>query len=138
MIFDTIFPRGTRLPGPDEPPLLAERRYRPAHNVGHFRYLEASQVDGGGKPQGDIAMWDEIWFPFDPVLASQPDLTRASVGRSDAVADEEIEERYVCTGAGTLSVTIRNVTARYQREYAIGRWAPTAGPIAPVRRRRSR
>jgi molecular chaperone DnaK (HSP70) len=138
MIFDTIFPRGTRLPGPDEPPLLAERRYRPAHNVGHFRYLEASQVDGGGKPKGDLAMWDEIWFPFDPVLASQPDLTRASVGRSDAVADVEIEERYVCTGAGTLSVTIRNVTARYQREYAIGRWAPTAGPIAPVKRRRSR
>ncbi|HKW92320.1 MAG TPA: Hsp70 family protein [Methylomirabilota bacterium] len=138
MIFDIIFPRGTRLPGPEEPPLLVERRYRPAHNIGHFRYLEASQVDGGGKPQGDIAVWDEIWFPFDPALAAQPDLTRASVGRSDAVADQEIEERYACAGAGTLSVTIRNVTARYQREYAIGRWAPTGGLVASVKRRRSR
>jgi molecular chaperone DnaK (HSP70) len=139
MVFDTIFPRGTRLPGPGEPPLAVERRYRPAHNVGHFRYLEASHVDWEGQPQGDIAVWDEVWFPFEPALVSQPDLQRVSVARSDAAAGQELEERYVCTAGGTVGVTIRNVTARYEREYAIGRWAPTAAPtVAPGRRRRHR
>lgn len=139
MVFDTIFPRGTRLPGPGEPPLAVERRYRPAHNVGHFRYLEASHVDGEGQPQGDIAVWDEVWFPFDPALASHPDLQRVPVARFDAAAGQELEECYVCTAAGTVGVTIRNVTAQYEREYAIGRWAPTAAPmVAPGKRRRHR
>jgi len=139
MVFDTIFPRGTRLPGPGEPPLAVERRYRPAHNVGHFRYLEASHVDGEGQPQGDIAVWDEVWFPFDPALGSHPDLQRVPVARFDAAAGQELEECYVCTAAGTVGVTIRNVTAQYEREYAIGRWAPTAAPtVAPGKRRRHR
>jgi molecular chaperone DnaK len=139
VVFDVIFPRGTRLPGAGEPPLTVERRYRPAHNVGHFRYLEAGHVDGEGQPRGDITVWDEIWFPFDPALVSHPDIRRASVAHSDVAGDQEIEERYVCTAAGTVAVTVRNVTARYQREYAIGRWAATAvPPVAPARRRRHR
>lgn len=139
MVFDVVFPRGTRLPGPGEPPLAVERRYRPAHNVGHFRYLEAGHVDREGQPQGDIAVWDEVWFPFDPALVSHPDLQRVPVARSDAAAGQELDERYVCTAAGTVGVTIRNVTAHYEREYAIGRWAPTAAPtVTPGRRRRHR
>ncbi len=137
MVFDVIFPRGTRLPGPSEPPLAGARRYRPVHNVGHFRYLEASHVDEDGQPQGDLAEWDEIWFPFDPALVFHPDLPRASVARSDVAAGQEIEERYECTAAGTVAVTVRNVTAQYQRGYDIGRWAPTVAPaVAPAKRRR--
>ncbi len=137
MVFDVIFPRGTRLPGPGEPPLAVARRYRPVHNVGHFRYLEASHVEGA-QPRGDLAVWDEVWFPFDAALVSHPDLRRASVARSDTAAGPEIEERYECTAAGTVAVTIRNVTAQYQREYAIGRWAPAAAPLLPPARRRRR
>jgi hypothetical protein len=137
MVFDVIFPRGTRLPGPGEPPLSVERHYHPAHNVGHFRYLEASHVDGEGRPQGDIAVWDEVWFPFDPLLASDPDLPWASVVASDTAASQEIEEHYACSAAGTVAVTIRNVTAQYQREYTLGRWAPPAAPtILPTNSRR--
>src|ERR1700722_15118228 len=69
MVFDSIFPRGTRLPGAGEPPLSVRRRYRPVHNVGDFRYLEASTVGDDGQPSGDITVWDEILFPFDPALA---------------------------------------------------------------------
>ncbi len=139
MVFDVIFPRGTRLPSPDEPSPTVERRYQPTHNVGHFRYLEASHVDGDGLPQGDIAVWDEVWFPFDPALVSNPDLRRVSVVRSDVAASQEIEERYVCTATGTVAVTICNVTAQYERRYAVGRWAPTAVPaVAPARRQRRR
>jgi hypothetical protein len=139
MVFDVIWPRGTRLPSPGEPRLTVERRYRPAHNVGHFRYLEASHVDGEGQPVGDLAVWDEVWFPFDPALAAHPDLPKASVAHSDVAAGHEIEECYACTAAGTVAVTIRNVTVQYQREYAIGRWAPTTAPaVAPAKRRRRR
>ena len=139
MVFDVIFPRGTRLPSPGDPPLVVERRYRPTHNLGHFRYLEASHLDGRGQPQGDLAVWDEIWFPFDPALATHPDLRKAGVAPSDVAAGQEIEERYACTAAGTLAVTIRNVTGEYEREYAIGRWASPAAPaVAPPGRRRRR
>jgi hypothetical protein len=107
--------------------------------VGHFRYLEASHVDGEGRPQGDIAVWDEVWFPFDPLLASHPDLPWASVVPSDTAASQEIEEHYACSAAGTVAVTIRNVTAQYQREYTIGRWARPAAPtVLPTKSRRRR
>ena len=71
MIFDPIFPRGTRLPGAAEPPLTVRRRYQPVHNVGDFRYLEASHVAEDAQPSGDITVWDEILFPFDPALADR-------------------------------------------------------------------
>lgn len=139
MVCDVIFPRGTRLPGQSEPPLSVERHYHPVHNVGHFRYLEASQVDGEGRPQGDIAVWDEVWFPFDPSLAAHPDLRRASVDPSDTAASQDIEEHYACSAAGTVAVTIRNVTAQYQRDYTIGRWAPPTAPVVlPAKSRRRR
>jgi molecular chaperone DnaK (HSP70) len=139
IVCDVIFPRGTRLPGPGDPPLSVGRHYQPAHNVGHFRYLEATHVDWEGRPQGDVAVWDEIWFPFDPSLASHPDLPRASVVPSDTVATLEIEERYACSAAGTVAVTIRNVTAQYQREYTIGRSAPAVAPaVLPTKGRRRR
>jgi molecular chaperone DnaK (HSP70) len=139
MVFDVIFPHGTRLPAPGDPPLAVRRRYRPVHNVGHFRYLEASQLDGTGQPVGDIAVWDEVWFPLDPALEPVSDLARAPVARSEAAASQQIEEHYACQATGTLAVTIRNLTARYAREYTLGRWSgtPAAVPV-PVRKRRRR
>jgi hypothetical protein len=138
-VFDVIFPRGTRLPGPGESPITVRRRYGPVHNVGHFRYLEASHLDPGGQPAGDIAVWDEVWFPLDPGLEEHPDLTRAPVEKSVAAASQEIEERYACNAAGTLAVTIHNLTSQHVREYALGRWSgkPAAVP-APARKRRRR
>jgi molecular chaperone DnaK (HSP70) len=44
MIFDPIFPKSTTLPRPGQPPLRATRSYHPAHNVGHFRFLECSAL----------------------------------------------------------------------------------------------
>ena len=138
-LFDVIFASGTRLPAPGTAPLAAARQYRPAHNVGHFRYLEASQVDGAGRPTGDISVWDEVWFPFDPAFRVESDLALAQVRRSDAVAGQEIEERYAVSAAGTLAVTIENLTARYEREYTLGRRAAPATPVpVPGRKRRAR
>ncbi len=96
MIFDAIFPRATRLRAAGDPPLCVRRRYRPVHNVGDFRYLEASQVGEDGQPSGDIAVWDEILFPFDPALADARALEREQVNHSDRAA---IQQSKKCTRA---------------------------------------
>ena len=138
MVFDVIFPRGTPLPGPGEPPLTVRREYRPAHNIGHFRYLEASGVDGGGQPAGDIAVWDEILFPLDPALEHHGDLDRVPVEPSDTASGQHIEEQYACNGAGSLAVTIHNLTSHHVREYPLGRWSSKATPVLVPGRKRAR
>jgi molecular chaperone DnaK len=138
-VFDVIFPRGTRLPIRGESSLSVERRYHPAHNVGHFRYLEASQLGEGDQPAGDIALWDEVCFPLDPALAEHPDVAGVPVERSDVAARHQIDEHYTCHATGTVAVTIRNLTAHYARDFMLGRWSQqaTAVPV-PTRRRRRR
>jgi molecular chaperone DnaK (HSP70) len=138
MIFDPIFPRGTRLPAVGEPPLCVRRRYRPVHNVGDFRYLEASHVAEDGQPSGDIAVWDEILFPFDPSLADARALEALEVNHSDSAALQQIEEMYACDAAGVVTVTIRNLTAHYGREYKLGRWSGKAAVVKPAARKRAR
>ena len=139
MVFDVIFSRGTRLPAPGEPPLSVRRRYRPVHNVGDFRYLEASQVDGAGRPAGDITVWDEVLFPLDPALGAHDQLEGTLVTPSETAAIQEIEEHYACAAAGTLAVTIENLTSQYKREYTLGRWSATAASLAtPAKRRKHR
>ncbi len=135
MVFDIIFPRGTPLPAPGEPSLMVRRGYLPAHNIGHFRYIEASRVDEAGQPVGDIAMWDEVRFPMDPALEGREDLAGATVAPSAAVAGQQIEERYACTAAGGLSVKICNLSSGYAREYALARWSPSATAAMSARPR---
>lgn len=136
MVFDPIFPRATRLPAMGDPPLSVRRRYQPVHNIGDFRYLEASQVGDDGQPSGDITVWDEIQFPFDPSLAEAPRLEAIEVDRSDRAAIQQIEEQYACDSAGVVTVTIRNLTSHYGREYKLGRWSGKAAVVAPGARRR--
>jgi hypothetical protein len=138
MVFDVIFPRGTSLPAPGEPSLMVRRGYLPAHNIGHFRYVEASSVDEAGQPVGDIAVWDEVRFPMDPALEGREDLAGAAVSPSAAVAGQQIEERYACTAAGGLSVKICNLSSGYAREYTLGRWSLTATAVTARARARPR
>jgi len=102
-----------------------------------LRYLEASDVDDG-QPSGDIAVWDEILFPFDPALRHTSSLEGLPVLRSDAVDAEEIEESYACDAAGVVKVTIRNLTSSYSREFRLGRWSGKAAMVAPSAGKRAR
>jgi molecular chaperone DnaK (HSP70) len=43
--YDTIFGRDTELPRPGARPLEVVRRYRAAHNLGHFRFFECAGFD---------------------------------------------------------------------------------------------
>jgi hypothetical protein len=135
VVFDTLFAKGTPLPGPGEPPLEIRRTYAPAHNVGHFRYLECRQRNAGGDPAGDVTLWDEIRFPFDPALRDAP-LEEVEVARSPAAASQSIEEVYTCDAGASVRVEISNRTAGYSRSWHLARWAAPAAPIVPGRRRK--
>ncbi len=117
--FDLVFPRGVHLPAANEDPLTVERIYQPAHNIGHFRYLESSQLDENGQPKGEIANWDQILFPFDPVLRNVHDLASVPVSRLAKPGGVTIRERYTCDGCGNLRVAISAEPAGYTREFSI-------------------
>ncbi len=117
--FDPIFARDTRLPRLSEPPLEAVRRYRPAHNMGHFRYVECAGLRAG-VPDGPLTPWDEIRFPFDARLRELGDLSNVPVWRLSSDGPL-IEERYACTAAGMFEVTLTALEDGYSRRYTIGR-----------------
>lgn len=136
---DVIFERGTTLPFAKQPPLVRERRYYPVHNIGHFRYLEAADVNRDGEPAGDLAFWDEIRFPFDPALANLPSLAAIAVVHSEAAQHQEIHERFICDANGAVRVELSNTTAGYTRTYNLARWGQTNETIKPgTKRRRAR
>ncbi len=115
--FDSIFPKDTRLPRMNEAPLTVVRRYRPAHNLGHFRYMECGRVRDG-VPDGDLKPWDEIRFPFDPARRNGVDLRGVEVQRLGGPGPE-IEERYRCTSGGIFEVTLAVLEDGYSRTYRI-------------------
>jgi molecular chaperone DnaK (HSP70) len=139
VVFDVLFPRGLGLPASGAPAHRVLRQYAPAHNVGCFRYVEASHLDADGEPVGDLTFWDEIQFPFDPGLRDVPDLSLLAVEPSGAAAGCQVEEEYWCDAAGMLKVRIANRSAGYSREFALGRWSESPQPpagLAAARRHR--
>ena len=137
MTFDPIFPRGTRLPAAGEPPLTVSRRYYPVHNIGHFRYLEASHLGTDEQPAGDITVWDEILFPFDPA-ARGPNLEATPVLRTLDGGSQEVEECYSCDAAGVVTVTVRNLTFGYGQDYKLGRWSGAEAVVRPKATKRAK
>ena len=136
IVFDPLFEKGITLPSPGEPNLSISRTYSPVHNIGHFRFLECSHRSSLGAPTGEIALWDEIRFPFDPALESAPDLQGTDVIRLPGATSQSIEERYECDSGGLLSVTIANRTAGYARTYRLGRWSLDSKPVRSGRKRK--
>ena len=130
ILFDPLFQKGAALPGPGEGPLEILRCYRPVHNFGHFRYLECSHLDDECQPRGDVTVWDEIQFPFDPDLR---DADSAPVEYSAAAPSQEIEETYSIDASGTVTITIANLSAGYERTYSLGRWAAKDAPVTPAK-----
>ncbi len=136
VIFDPLFSKGTQLPAPKEPPLGGKRQYTPAHNVGHFRYLECSQLTEDGRPAGDITVWDDIRFAFDPALHDAKDLKQTAVKHLSPGIHIEAEESYTCDAGGTVKVTISDLTHDYSRTYRLGRWAAGEAKVIPARKKK--
>jgi len=135
VVFDPVFAKGLPLPGASEAPLKYERTYAPAHNIGHFRYLESTAVDADGAPAGNLTLWDEIHFPFDPALRESPGLAGAPVERSLG-APQKIVESWTCDASGAVEVAIANETAGYARRYRLGHWKGDAAAVKPTKSRR--
>jgi molecular chaperone DnaK (HSP70) len=136
VVFDPLFSKGTQLPVPGEPPLVQSRQYTPAHNIGHFRYLECSHLTEEGRPAGDITVWDDIRFPFDSALRDISDLSRVPVAHLNHDFGRLAEESYSCDAGGTVQVTIANISEGYSRSYRLGGWTSGDKPIVPGRKRK--
>jgi molecular chaperone DnaK (HSP70) len=136
IVFDPLFAKDTPLPARSEPPLVNSRRYFPVHNIGHFRYLECGRLNQDGQPAGEITLWDEIRFPFDPSLKSNPDLEGVPVVQCFQAEAREAEERYSCDRSGAVTVTIANLADAYNRTYRLGRWASSEAMVVPGRKAR--
>jgi len=132
IVFDPLFHKGVVLPGPGERALEIRRLYTPVHNIGHFRYLECTHLDGEAQPCGDVTVWDDIQFPFDPGLL---DTDSAEIAHSAAARSHEIEETYSIDASATVTITIANLTAGYRRAYRLGRWASKDAPMTPTKAR---
>jgi hypothetical protein len=89
-------------------------------------------LDDERQPRGDVTVWDEVQFPFDPALR---DADSAPVEPSTAAQSQEIEEKYSIDASGTVTITITNLSAGYQRTYRLGRWAAKDAPVSPAKAR---
>jgi molecular chaperone DnaK (HSP70) len=119
IVFDPIFSKDTPLPGLTDPPLVSTRTYTPAHNIGHFRYLECSRVTPDEQPTGDLNPWDQVYFPMDPDLRKKRRLEGMAVEHTPVAPGQSIEERYVCDARGVIKVTIANRSAGYRRSFTL-------------------
>lgn len=118
VVFDPIVPKDASLPSDGRSPLVVNRRYRAAHNIGHFRFVECSRLVNG-RPDGDVTPYDPVLFPFDPALYDRDDLGRQPVGRWKDAPD--VEERYVIAPSGAVEVTLTTRPAGFNRTFRLER-----------------
>lgn len=138
VVFDVMFPRGSKLPVKGQEPLRIVRTYRPVHNIGHFRYLECSHLDATNQPQGEISNWDEVRVPFDPQLRGLETLPQQADRRFAPGEGPLVEEEYTCDSSGQLKVRISDKSNDYTQEFRLGHWSQNGERTAKKRKKRSR
>lgn len=87
------------------------RRYRAAHNLGWYRFVEYTATDASGQPRGAIAPFGEVVFPFDRALRGVPRPDLAEVVRRDG--GPLVEERYVIDEHGIVEVHLSDLDDGY-------------------------
>jgi molecular chaperone DnaK (HSP70) len=115
--FDPILPKGTTLPASGAALVSVTRRYRAAHNVGHFRFLECTRLTGG-RPDGDVTPWDEVFFPFERSLRGRA-LSTADVKRR--AGGPEVVETYALGSEGAVSMTVTDTSDGFTRTFTLRR-----------------
>jgi len=130
-VFDPIFSKDKGV-DPDTGRLTVTRRYRPLHNIGFLRYLECSFLGKAGEPEGDISIWQNLYFPYDPVLADRKNLAGIPIERRHDLSSQEVRETYVYDAAGIIRVEIENCTGDYRRSYRLQPEGRTAPPTPAV------
>ena len=113
--FDLIFDAAQKLPADG---LIEQvRTYRPAHNIGHFRYVECTGLDEGGAPGGDISPFAEVRFPYAPGLQGDGvDLSGVGVERVEGRLPV-VEERYTIDASGIIEFSITDLENGFSRQH---------------------
>jgi hypothetical protein len=113
---DVLLPKDTPLPPRGAPPLEIKRRYKPRHNVGHFRYFECARIQAG-RPEGNLSLWDDLRFPFDKRLRDSEDLSGVAVERGGE--QPEVEEVIRAFPGGAVEVELRVLEDGFSRKARI-------------------
>lgn len=118
--FDVIFDRETPLPARGEVRTW-ERRYRVAHDLGHFRFVECTGVDRAGAPEGDLSLFADVRFPFVPDLQREGvDLATHRVQRLPSLGTT-IRERYELDAHGLVRLSLADEATGYERVFDLRR-----------------
>lgn len=117
-IFDPIFHKEQRV-DPDSGRLTVIRHYHPRHNIGRLRYLECSALGVSGEPEGDLTVWRDIYFPYDPGLATTEDLQHIPVRACPELSSQVIVEKYDYDIEGIVQLEIENRTSNYRRRFRL-------------------
>ncbi|MGZ3456602.1 MAG: Hsp70 family protein [Polyangiales bacterium] len=116
--FDVIFDRETALPKREER-VTVERRYRVAHDLGHFRFLECTGVDRHGAPEGDLSLFVDVRFPFVPELQHEgTDLAKRAVHRLPSLGTT-VCERYQLDAHGLVRLSLTDEATGYTRDFTL-------------------
>ena len=94
------------------------RRYRSAHNLGHYRFIEFASLTEMGSPAGDLVPLEDVFMPFDRALQDGRDLSEEDVVRTEE--GTEVEERYEVDEAGMITVTITDLDTGYSVSRTLG------------------
>jgi molecular chaperone DnaK len=121
---DLLLARDTPLPAAGAPPLEVKRRYKPWHNVGHFRFFECARILAG-QPQGNLSLWDDMRFPFDKRLRDTEDLSGVAVERGGE--QPEVEEVIRAFPGGDVEVELRVLEDGFSRKATISPRVGTPG-----------
>jgi hypothetical protein len=117
-VFDPIFHKENSV-DPRTGRLQMTRRYHPMHNVGLLRYLECSALGACGEPAGDITVWKDVYFPYDPALADRKNLAGTRIQSRPDLSHQEVREIYSYDAQGIVQVEIENCSAGYRRRFRL-------------------
>jgi molecular chaperone DnaK (HSP70) len=117
-IFDPIFHKDRQV-DPVSGSLKVSRVYHPVHNIGLLRYMECSSLGEEGEPEGDIALWKDVYFPYDPTLRGRKELRRVPVRTCPELSSQEVVETYEYDEQGLVRVEIENRTSGYRKVFTL-------------------
>jgi molecular chaperone DnaK (HSP70) len=117
-IFDPIFLKDRQMDS-ESGHLHVSRTYHPVHNIGWLRFLECSAIGREGEPAGDISVWKDVYFPYDPRLSERSDVARLAVEPRPDLFSQEVVETYDYDAQGIIRVEIENRTAGYRKLFKL-------------------
>lgn len=99
---------------------VVTRRYRAAHNVGYYRFVEYLSTDAEGVPRGEVSPCGEILMPFDRLLQIHDEnLAQVEIVRTES--GPLVEERYFVDENGIVDVEIADLDSGYSTRIRLGR-----------------